>query len=211
MTSSEPAYEVETASQYTVVTLEPKLANEQWGDIHEVGNQLVERLGELKTETVVVDLSSMEYIGSSTVALVVRLWKKVQEREGGLAVVNKHPVVREVLQIAGLHKVWTIADSREQALAELGIKQQSKGGGLLLCAAIVAAVTGVAGLVMKLSPGLSVAPELVDALLFGGAGVGTLLAIASTIKESGGRRIIAVLAMLTCIGVGIAGLLQNSA
>lgn len=205
MTSSESGYQLEAADQYTVVTLAAQLSNEQWGEIHEVGNQLVKRLNELKTKHLLVDLSAMEYIGSSTVALVVRLWKTVQEQEGALAVISKHPVVVEVLQISGLSKVWTIVDTRDDALTELGITQTS-GLGVLVYLELLAVAAAVVGLVIQFNSGWPVAREVMLGLLFGGAGLAMLLGLVNTLCGTGIGRMVSLLALLASLVVGIVGI-----
>jgi anti-anti-sigma factor len=208
-TAESPPYQLEANDRYTVVTLEPKLANEQWGDIHEVGSQLVQRVEESKPPHLLVDLSGMEYIGSSTVALIVRLWKAMKKHEGVLAVVNNHPVVLEVLQIAGLSKVWTIVDTRERALSELGLQEKS-GGFLPIGIGLFAVVVAVVGLVIQLSPGLSAPPAVTLGLLFGGAGLGVLLGLINGFTQSSLHRTIAVLSLLASLAVGIVGFMQMS-
>jgi anti-anti-sigma factor len=205
VTSSESGYQLEAADQYTVVTLAAQLSNEQWGEIHEVGNQLVKRLNELKTKHLLVDLSAMEYIGSSTVALVVRLWKTVQEQEGALAVISKHPVVVEVLQISGLSKVWTIVDTRDDALTELGITQTS-GLGVLVYLELLAVAAAVVGLVIQFNSGWPVAREVMLGLLFGGAGLAMLLGLVNTLCGTGIGRMVSLLALLASLVVGIVGI-----
>lgn len=205
MTSSESGYQLEATDQYTVVTLAAKLSNEQWGDIHEVGNKLVKRLKGLKTQKLLVDLSEMEYIGSSTVALVVRLWKTVQEQEGALAVISKHPVVVEVLQISGLSKVWTVVDSRDEALTELGITK-TPGLGVLVYIQLLTIATAVAGLVIQFNSAWFVLGEVKLGLLFGGAGLGLLLGVVNTLRGTGICRMVSLLALLASLVIGIVGI-----
>jgi anti-anti-sigma factor len=205
VTSSESGYQLEATDQYTVVTLAAKLSNEQWGDIHEVGNKLVKRLKGLKTQKLLVDLSEMEYIGSSTVALVVRLWKTVQEQEGALAVISKHPVVVEVLQISGLSKVWTVVDSRDEALTELGITK-TPGLGVLVYIQLLTIATAVAGLVIQFNSAWFVLGEVKLGLLFGGAGLGLLLGVVNTLRGTGICRMVSLLALLASLVIGIVGI-----
>ena len=202
MTSSESGYQLETADQYSVVTLDAQLSNEQWGDIHEVGNQLVKRLTELKTKNLLVDLSAMEYIGSSTVALVLRLWKTVQEQEGALAVISKHPVVVEVLQISGLSNVWTIVDSRDEALTELDINTSS-GIGIVAWGQLVSVAVAVVGLIIQFNSGWPVPHEVMLGLIVGGVILGVLLGLVNALREAGIRRTVSLLALLASVAIGI--------
>jgi len=202
VTSSESGYQLETADQYTVVTLSAQLSNEQWGDIHEVGNQLVKRLNQSKTRNLLVDLGAMEYIGSSTVALVVRLWKTVQEQEAALAVISKHPVVLEVLQISGLSKVWTIVDTRDEALTELGISTSS-GIGIVAWGQLVSVAVAVVGLTIQFNSRWSVPREVMFGLIVGGVVLGVLLGLVNALTEAGIRRTVSLLALLASVAIGI--------
>jgi anti-anti-sigma factor len=214
VTSSEPKYRVEIAERFTIVTLEPAFSTAQWGEIESVGTELLKQLNGQKAPVLLVDLSALSYIGSSMVALVVRLWKAIKKNDGRIAVINQHPVVLEVLQIAGLHKVWPIVKTRDEALAELGVRAPGKGGKLgmmVACLGLTAAVAAIAGLVIQMSPGLAaklaVKSEVVQSLQFGGAGLGLLLGLINVVRETGGRRFLAVVTLLACLTAGVIGVL----
>jgi hypothetical protein len=61
------------------------------------------------------------------VALIVRIWKVVQARGGRMVVVCSNPVVLEVIRLAGLDKVWTIAPEISAGHKKLGVR--GTGGG----------------------------------------------------------------------------------
>ncbi len=107
-------YTYETATGFSVITFDPCLAESKWGDIERVGTDLKTKLAEQKTPFCLLDLSKLEFMGSSVVALLVRVWKTVQERQGEMVVVNPNVITKEVLHIAGLSKLWTICDSRSE-------------------------------------------------------------------------------------------------
>lgn len=121
--SSDTPYHFEQGNGYSVISLTPQLNDAQWSDIEQVGTDLLDQLGNNKSLAFVVDLSALNYMGSAMVALIVRLWKSVKdEKKGRMVVVNKEKMVYEVLELAGLHKIWTIVETREEALRQLGIK-----------------------------------------------------------------------------------------
>ena len=72
----------------------------------------------------------MNYMGSAIVALIVRVWKVVQAKGGKMVVLCPNPAVLEVIQLAGLDKVWTIASEPEAASKKLGLRTNHSGGGL---------------------------------------------------------------------------------
>ena len=113
-------YIYEAATGFSVITLDPCLAEAKWGDIERVGTELKAKLAEQKQPFCLLDLSKLEFMGSSVVALLVRVWKAVQERQGEMVVVKPNQFVKEVLDIAGLSKVWTICPSRSEGESVLG-------------------------------------------------------------------------------------------
>jgi anti-anti-sigma factor len=155
VSTTEIPYHFEAAVGYSVVTLHPVLNDSQWADIERVGNEVCEKYNTGSAKSVMVDLTELNYMGSAMVALIVRLWKSVKEKNGKMVVVNNNEMVYEVLKLAGLHKVWTIVDSREEGFSKLGVSGNVgsglSGGGSgsgLLIVGVVALVGAIAGLLM---------------------------------------------------------------
>ncbi len=153
MSTSEIPYHFEAAAGYSVVTLHPVLNDSQWADIERVGNEVCEKYNTGSSKSVMVNLTELNYMGSAMVALIVRLWKSVKEKNGKMVVVNNNEMVYEVLKLAGLHKVWTIVDSREEGFSKLGVSGNIAGGSSgsgtgLLIVGVVALVGAIAGLFM---------------------------------------------------------------
>lgn len=119
--SDTETFRLESDGDRVIVTFLPQLNKIPWADIEQVGGQVVAKVTSLSAPKVAVDLSPLDYMGSAQVALVVRIYKVVKERQGSLVVSVNHPVVQEVLTLAGLHKIWTLVRSREEALARLGV------------------------------------------------------------------------------------------
>jgi len=145
-------YRIEFDHNRAIVALLPALNDVAWADIEKIGADVVSQLANLTTPLLLVDLTALNYMGSSQVALVVRMFKSIKERGGRLVVANKHPLVTEVLTLAGLNKLWTIVDSRDAALKLLGggpsVGGTSNGGmasgiGVAALAASVVALVAV--------------------------------------------------------------------
>lgn len=115
-----PAFQLETSGNRLILSLLPKLNKVAWADIDSIGAEILARLSSYSTPRVLVDLCQLDYMGSAQVALIVRIYKAVKEKSGLLVVANRHPVVQEVLTLAGLNKLWTIVGSREEGLRTLG-------------------------------------------------------------------------------------------
>lgn len=67
----------------------------------------------------VVDLSSLEYIDSSGLGVLIGLHKRQKESGGTLAIAGARPRVRRVLEITGLERILALYDDAAAALKEV--------------------------------------------------------------------------------------------
>jgi stage II sporulation protein AA (anti-sigma F factor antagonist) len=67
-------------------------------------------------KNVVVDLCRTDYCGSTALGLIVRLWRRVRQNGGRMALCNLSEHEREIFAIAKLDSLWPICLSREDAL-----------------------------------------------------------------------------------------------
>jgi anti-anti-sigma factor len=68
----------------------------------------------------VLDLASMEYVSSAGLRIFLMLAKKVSGGTGSLALCGLSPQVKEVFDIAGFTRLFTLAATRAEALAGRG-------------------------------------------------------------------------------------------
>lgn len=120
--SMDKPYRFEQSNNVLEVTLRPELNDVQWSEIESIGTSVLNELESTKNPVLVVDLGQLSYMGSAMVALIVRLWKAIKARNGKMAVNCPHEMVREVISLAGLDKVWTLTETREDAFKALGVK-----------------------------------------------------------------------------------------
>lgn len=196
---------------YCVLTLTPAMNGCQWGEVERIGNEVLKDLERLDTPNLIVDLSELEYIGSSMVALVVRIWKLVSAKKARMAVVNKNPMVLEVFKIAKLDEVWEIVEYREDALEWLGVSKETRSerreSNALMFVSLLAALASGAALAIELTnPGLLVDP-LRSILIFACSGIGMAMGLLFAVRSEGGRQAVGILATLISVGVLIAACL----
>lgn len=121
---------------YAVLKLFPLINEGQWGNVSEIGTEVIAKLEERAVPKLLVDLSQLEYMGSAQVALLVRIWKSLKRTNGKLVVFCPHAMVLEVLTLAGLKSLWEIVPTEEEALGILGVSvgtaPRSKLAGWLL-------------------------------------------------------------------------------
>lgn len=159
--SSEAPYRFEMLDSYSVLSFYPLINEGQWGNVSEVGTEILNRLETIRSPAVVVDLSPLDYMGSAQVALLVRIWKSLKKMQGKMVVQCPGAMVREVLTIAGLKSLWNIVETREAALKSLNVSERSVTlssatgapsslGTLMTLIALVGAAGAVAVLIMKM-------------------------------------------------------------
>ncbi len=187
------------------VALKRATSNAEWASIEAAGRAVLDEIEKRRHRRLILDLSELEYIGSSTIAFLMRIWKHVHELKGEMLVVIADERVFEIIKLSGLTKVWTIFDSLEEADQHLN-EQRRVGRNIapLLC------VLGLFSLVVAV--GLCALQWVLDEppgrlLVITQIALGSLGAVlqfwAATLFQSSGMRWVAVL--LALVGCGAAG------
>ncbi|HUE17041.1 MAG TPA: STAS domain-containing protein [Planctomycetaceae bacterium] len=214
MSSGESYYRYESTDGCLIVTLLPELNDKQWADIERVGTEIVDRLSNAQSPRFIVDLTPLSYMGSAMVALIVRLYKTVNGRNGQMVVVNQHELVQEVLKLAGLTKLWTIVENRDQAFAALGVKRRAvsaegspaEGGNALLLAGIIGAVGAVIGLALQFSSQPLVSRKVALLIDVGFAALGMVVGTMMLVNQTGARRNVGIALLAICLIVVLGGI-----
>lgn len=215
--SAELPYRFETQGRTAVVSLLPGLDEVPWSDIEQIGSEIVEQLDAVKRPSLLVDLSALNYIGSAMVALLVRLWKSSNGRDGEMVVVNSDERVFEVLKISGLTSVWTIVDTRDAAEAELGWgarrgKSSGGAGGVLSSVlSLLLAIVGAAGLCLMFNPQESVPANASLSAACGGAVLALICGAVAAVRGTGLGRLLGLIAALSGLAIGVAVALKQTA
>lgn len=144
---TEAPYEVIVEKSHASVTIRPELTESEWADIQQAGDEILQQITVAKPRGLLVDLTPLEYMGSSLVAMVVRFWKAIQPQQQQFVVVSNSEVVRQVLELSGLAKMWEIVETKEQGLKRLGVTaggNRSKWWAVIVVAVVlVAAAIGI--------------------------------------------------------------------
>jgi len=219
--SSEAPYRFEDRETYSVLALYPLINEGQWGNVSEVGGEIVGRLKSLRSPALVIDLSPLEYMGSAQVALLVRIWKSLKQINGRMVVQCPGEMVREVLALAGLKSLWNIVDTREAALQSLSISEYSSGGfggasragsmmgNFLFLLALLGTSTAGALLAMKLQNSKALDPKLQLILGFVFGQLGLLTGGAAAFMSRQIIRILSILLVLGSIGIMVVLLMKS--
>ena len=205
------AYEYDTRDGYAVVEFNPSLSDCKWGDIEEIGTQLKERLLALERPVFLLDLTRLEFMGSSIVALIVKLWKTTQERDGDMVVVNTSSMIGEVLEIAGLTRVWKIVESREEAEKMLGSSEfapASSSARFFL--AILGWVAAAGALYFVIAPKkelIKIDPQVAQMIAFSCGGIAAIAGIVAAIRDQRAWRLLGILLVFVAGGIVTAAMI----
>ncbi len=87
--------------------------------LEEFGGMLLSEADCADPARLILDFSRTNFIGSSFIELMVRAWKRIQQREGVMVLCEVQPLCREIFQITRLDSIWRIYPTRSEALAAL--------------------------------------------------------------------------------------------
>jgi anti-sigma B factor antagonist len=107
-------YEVQDKALY--ITAEGDLLGLQ----HDV--KVLDFINQELAETVIyciIDIANINYMNSSGLSMLIRILTKFRNRDGDVALVNPSESVRKLLVITKLNAIFTIASSKEEALASI--------------------------------------------------------------------------------------------
>lgn len=203
--SVDDKFSMVASESHIVVSLLDPIKATNWDAIERVGTAILEQVQGRKAPKIAFDLTDLDYMGSSVVALMVRVWKETQVQDGMMVVVTRHTVVREVITLAGLGRYWTIVDTLEEAFDALGVSDaavvQRRETRLLTFVGPAAAVGASAGLAVLLNA-VNQPQEYIGVI---GAFGCSLLAICtsgvSVFRESGGKRTLSLAVVIWSVAV----------
>ncbi len=208
-------YRFDETRGYCTLALLPRINDAQWGEIEEYGTKILETLENPKSKSFLLDLTALNYIGSALVALIVRLWKSAEQRQGRMVVVNNDSTVYEVLEIAGLTNLWSIVDTRDEAVDELEgttVKRVTKKALSILwpLGGILAVVGAALGLTLLLESTGTVQKNIAVSVQFSCLALGLIAGTLSAVRSHGIWRGIGFLLILASIIIGVVGALNLS-
>lgn len=119
MTAPPPAlFEPEDYENVWVLTPQDNLGELNFQQLSLDADRLLEVYGQSSgRRDVVIDFGRTSYFGSSTISVLLRIWKRVSERNSRMALCNLSPDELEILEVVRLHEIWPICGSREAAIA----------------------------------------------------------------------------------------------
>lgn len=203
MTDSNHSLVCQNKDGYAVVSFPKELARAHLADIREAGEKIIEDLTAMKMQHCLIDLSELDYIGSSLVASIVRIWKTISERDGQMVVVATNLGTREVLKVTGLNKVWTIAPSVEAGVHALGFSKEAKvekrERRILVMVGALSLVCGIVAVAFRTLPQFAEMVHPANILVYAILGLSLITSGISIFREKGWRLGMTITVFLICL------------
>ena len=113
-----PRLRVAAAGDVTVVELTDRRILDEIS-IGEIGEQLNAMAAQSPHPKMVLDFTNVAHMSSSALGMLITLHKRVRERSGELRLCNIQPAIFEVFVITRLNEIFTICQTRNEALESL--------------------------------------------------------------------------------------------
>lgn len=113
------AFTIERHGEVLAILASVSLEQMEPALLQDAGSLLLDVLGSEVNPQIVVDLSAIDYFGSSFLGLLLRCWKLAQSRDGTLVLAGVSPRARDLLHVTSLDMVWPIYGNLREAIDAL--------------------------------------------------------------------------------------------
>jgi len=118
MTQIKPRISVEYAENATIVTfVDEKILEEM--DIQALQASVMSVVEEVDRINLILDFCNVQFLSSAVLGLLMRISKKVYEKEGQLKLCNISPRIYEIFKITRLNKIFDICEDVDSAIESL--------------------------------------------------------------------------------------------
>ncbi|MHC4570635.1 MAG: STAS domain-containing protein [Planctomycetota bacterium] len=113
-----PRISVEYAENATIATFTDENILEE-KDIQALQESLMSVIEQAEQLNLILDFSNVRFLSSSVLGLLIRISKKVYERDGQLKLCNINSKIHEIFKITRLNKIFDIYKDLEGAVESL--------------------------------------------------------------------------------------------
>ena len=118
MAQMNPRIAVEYADQATIVSFtDEKILEEQ--DVKALQESLMSVVEQAQRINLIVDFGNVRFLSSAVLGLLIRISKRIYERDGQLRLCNINPKIYEIFKITRLTKTFDIYKDVDSAVGEL--------------------------------------------------------------------------------------------
>lgn len=212
MATEEVPYHITAVNDHLKVQLLPELNESAWDELESLGDTLLVEVKNQPSPTVIIDLTKLDFINSSLVAIVIQVWKLVDEQGGKTAILNTSEMVEEVLKISGLKKVWYITSTEEEAIAHLSQAarqeriERRRMFSMPILLGIVAVLSAVACFALSISESLKLDPKVALGATISFSIAGLLLGATALKDKRKNLRILGIIVLISSLILGGLGL-----
>lgn len=118
MASINPRISVEYAENATIVTFTDERILEE-KDIQALQESIVSVIEQAERINLILDFCNVQFLSSAVLGLLIRVSKKVYEREGQLKLCSINPKIYKIFKITRLTKIFDIYQDIESAVESL--------------------------------------------------------------------------------------------
>ncbi len=111
---------IQTVKQVTVVSFsEPSIVDAR--SIEAIRAELIDLVEKQDKHRLIIDLSTVQYLSSSALGVLVPLHKMCVDRKGSLILCGLRKEILKIFKLTGLNKMLNICKSESAALKEFGV------------------------------------------------------------------------------------------
>jgi len=121
MVPIKPRISVEYTENATIVTFTDERILEET-DIRALQDSVMSVVEQAERVNLILDFCNVRFLSSSVLGLLIRISKKVYERDGQLRLCNINPKIYEIFKITRLTKIFDIYKDIEGAVESLSRK-----------------------------------------------------------------------------------------
>jgi anti-sigma B factor antagonist len=118
MTAIKPNISVEYAENATIMHFtDEKILEEK--DIKALSESILSVIEQAERINLILDFANVRFLSSAVLGLLIRISKRIYERDGQLGLCNINPKIYEIFKITRLTKTFDIYNSVESAMEGL--------------------------------------------------------------------------------------------
>ena len=114
MAAIKPGISVEYSENATIMRFTDEKILEDH-DIKTLSESIMSVIEQAERINLILDFSNVRFLSSAVLGLLIRVSKRIYEREGQLGLCNIHPKIYEIFKITRLTKTFDIYNSIESA------------------------------------------------------------------------------------------------
>jgi len=120
MASIKPRISVEYAENATIVTFtDEKILEEK--DVQALQESIMSVIEQAERISLILDFCNVRFLSSAVLGLLIRISKKVYERDGQLKLCSINPNIYKIFKITRLTKIFDMYQDIESAVESLSI------------------------------------------------------------------------------------------